>query len=134
MADLGVSLLNIFMKTLTTIHQLLIVAIMLAFISPAYCRDQPHMELALDYLEKAAASAPQPSRLKPPEPVDRVGLLKLAREVLTKAPSIYKGRKGKALEYIDVALDLLNDHQEDRAISYINRAISEVREGIHIAS
>jgi hypothetical protein len=121
------------MKTLTTIHQLLIVSIILAFISPAYCKDQTQMDLALDYLKKAAAPESQPSMLNPPEPVDRVGLLKSAQEALNKAPSIYKGRKAQALEYVKVALDLFKDHQQAKAISYINKAISEVREGIRVA-
>jgi hypothetical protein len=90
------------------------------------------MEVALDYLNKAAAPAPQPSMLKPPEPVDRAGLLKSAQQALNKAPSIYKGRKAKALEYVDVALEQLKNQQESKAISYINKAISEVREGIRI--
>jgi hypothetical protein len=111
---------------------LLIAAIILAFSSAAYCKDQPYMELALDYLNKAAAPDSQTSMLEPPKPVDRVGLLKSAREALNKAPSIYKGRKGKALEYVDVALEQLKNHQEAKAISDINKAISEVREGIRI--
>jgi len=122
------------MKILTTIPQLLIAITMLAFVNPVYCKDQPYMEIALDYLNKAAAPAPQPSMLKPPEPVDRVGFLKSAQEALNKAPSIYKGRKGKALEYVDVALDQLKNHQEAKALSYINKAISEVREGIRIVN
>ena len=120
------------MKILTTLPQLVIVAMMLAFISPAYCKDQPYMEVALDYLEKAAAPPSQPSMLEPPKPVDRAGLLKSARAALDKAPSIYKGRKAKAAEYVDVALEQLKNQQEAKAISYINKAISEVREGIRI--
>lgn len=120
------------MKTIPQIHQLLIAAIMLAFVSPAYCKDQPYMELALDYLNQAAAPPAQPSMLEPPKPVDRVGLLKSAREALNKAPSIYKGRKAKAAEYVNVALEQLKNHEEAKAISNINKAIFEVREGIRI--
>jgi hypothetical protein len=121
------------MKALAAIPSLLLAAVILAFMSPAYCKDQPYMEAALDYLNQAAAPAPQPSMLKPPQPVDRLGLLKSARGALNKAPSIYKGRKAKAQEYVDVAIDLLKSHQEAKAIPNINKAISEVREGIRIA-
>jgi hypothetical protein len=120
------------MKTLPTIHRLLIAAIMLVFSSTAYCKDQPYMELALDYLNQAAAPPSQPSMLEPPKPVDRVGLLKSARQALDKAPSIYKGRKAKAQEYVDVALEQLKKNEESKALSNINKAIFEVREGIRI--
>lgn len=120
------------MEKLITVHRLLVAAIMLAFSSAAYCKDQPYMELALDYLNQAAAPPSQPSMLEPPKPVDRMGLLKSARQALDRAPSIYKGRKAKAQEYVDVALEQIKNHQEAKAISDINKGISEVREGIRI--
>jgi|GEM_PF-7085728 len=73
------------------------------------------MELALDYLNQAAAPPAQPSMLEPPKPVDRMGLLKSARQALNKAPAIYKGRKAKAQEYVDVALEQLKRNEESKA-------------------
>ena len=94
----------------------------------------PNMEQALDLLETALTACKSNAPSARPASSNIVAVLTAAQHSVQKASRTYKGRRQKALEYIEAAItELTAGDDRKKSASYIREAMAEIREGIRNA-